>query len=144
MGHVQIAAVDHRLLGVQLHEIGADIVLPRHAVVQPRQLILGVGGVAADQIEVLELRRDDPSLVAVYVIPEVVGHGQGLAACEHGGAGVARLVGAVPEAVVALQRKGCLLRAHLRLLQADDIGVRQCAEIQKALIQTGPQAVDVP
>ena len=144
MGHVQVAAVDHRLFGVQRHQIGTDVVLPFHAVVQPGQLILGVGGVAADQIEIVELGGDDPSLVAVDIVSEVIGHGQGRTAREHGGAGVARLVGAVPEPLVALQRKGCLLRTHLRLLQADDVRIRQRAEVQKALVQAGPQAVDVP
>ena len=144
MCHIQVAAVDHRLFGVQLRQIGADVVLPLHAVVQTGQLVLGVGGVAADQIEVLELSGDDPALVAVDVVAEVIGHGQGRPAGEHGGAGIARLVGAVPEPLVALQLEGRLLRPHLRLLQADDIRIRQGAEVQKALVQAGPQAVDIP
>ena len=144
MSHVQVAAVHHRLFGIQLQEVVADVILPGHAVVQTGQLVLGVGGVAADQIKAVVLGGDDASLVAVYVIPEVVGHGQGLAACEHGGTGVAGFVSAVPEAVVALQREIGLLRPHFRLLQADDIGIGQGAEVQKALVQAGPQAIDVP
>ena len=144
MGHVQVAAVDHRLLGVQLRQVGADVVLPLHTVVQTGQLVLGVGGVAADQIEVLKFRGDDPALVAVDIAAEIIGHGQGRAAGEHGGAGIARLVGAVPEPLVALQLEGRLLGTHLRLLQADDVRIRQRAEVQKALVQAGPQAVDVP
>ena len=57
MGHVQVAAVDHRLLAVQLQQVRPDIVLPLHAVVQPGQLILGVGGIAAHQIKILGTRR---------------------------------------------------------------------------------------
>ena len=116
MGHVQIAAVDHRLFGVQLHKVLPDIVLPFHAVVKAGQLILGVGSIAAHQIEVLVLRRDDPPLMAVDVRAEVVGHRQRLAAGKDGGAGIARLVGAVPEPVIAGQVKFCLLRTHLCLL----------------------------
>ena len=142
--HVQVAAVDHRLHRVQLQEVFAEVVLPFHAVVQPRQLILGVGGVAAYQPEVLKLGGDDPPLVAVDVRAKIVGDGQRLPPGEHGGAGVAGLVRAVPEHVVARQVELRLLRAHFRLLQADDVRVREGAEIQKSLAQTRPQAVDVP
>ena len=48
MGHVEIAAQHHRLLFVQLHEVGSEVVLPLHPVVDAGQLVLGVGGVAAE------------------------------------------------------------------------------------------------
>ncbi|CAN4001189.1 helix-turn-helix transcriptional regulator, partial [Dysosmobacter welbionis] len=116
VGHVQVPAVHHRLFGVQIQQVVPDVVLPGHAVVQPGQLILGVWSVAAHQVEVRVLRRDDPPLVAVLIDTEVIGHGERLAPGEHRGAGIARLVGAVPVAVIAGQIKFCLLRAHLRLL----------------------------
>ena len=82
--------------------------------------------------------------MAVDVRAEVVGHRQRLAAGKDGGAGIARLVGAVPEPVIAGQVKFRLLRTHLCLLQADHVRVGKGAEIQKALAQTGAQAVDIP
>ena len=144
MGHIEIAAVDHRLRLIQLHQIVPQIVLPLHAVVQPGQLVLGVGRVAAHQIEFRVFRRNDPSLVAVDLLAEVIGNREGRLPGKHGGAGIARLVGAVPVAFIARQVEFRLFRAHLRLLQADHICVRKGAEVQKALAETGPQAVDVP
>ena len=82
--------------------------------------------------------------MAVLVDPEVIGHRQGLLPGKDGGAGIARLVGAVPVAVIARQVELRLLRAQFRLLQADHVGARHGAEVQKALPQAGPQAVDIP
>ena len=72
VGHVQVPAVHHRLFGVQIQQVVPDVVLPGHAVVQPGQLILGVWSVAAHQVEVRVLRRDDPPLVAVLIDTEVI------------------------------------------------------------------------
>ena len=72
MGHIEIAAVDHRLRLIQLHQIVPQIVLPLHAVVQPGKLVLGVGRIAADKVKFRVLRRNDPALVAVDVIAEKV------------------------------------------------------------------------
>ena len=144
VGHVQVPAVDHRLFPVQLAKVLPEIVLPGHAVIQTEELVLGVGGIAADQVKVRELRRDDPPLVAVLVDSKVIGDVQRLPPGEDGGAGVARLVRAVPEALVAGEIKLRLLRAHFRLLKADDVRAGEGAEVQEALFQAGPKAVDVP
>src|SRR5699024_2783995 len=84
------------------------------------------------------------ALVAVEVVAEAVGHRQGLLLGENGRAGVALLVGVVPVLVVARQVQLQLARLELGLLQAVDVRVRQGAEVQKALPDAGPQAVDVP
>ena len=125
-------------------KIVPQVILPLHAVVQPGKLVLGVGRVAAHQIEFRVFRRNDPSLVTVDLLAEVIGNREGRLPGKHGGAGIARLVGAVPVAFIARQVEFRLFRAHLRLLQADHICVRKGAEVQKALAETGPQAVDVP
>ena len=144
MGHIEIAAVHHRLYGVQLAEIRPDIVLPLHTVIQPGQLILGIGSIAAYQIELRVLRRDDPALMPVDLFPEVTGNRERRPPGKDGGAGVTCLVGAVPVALIARQLKRRLLRPHFRLLKADHVGVRKGAEIQEALAETRPQAVDIP
>ena len=144
MGHVQVPAVHHRLFGVQFQEVFPQVVLPRHPVVQPCQLVLGIGRVAAHQKEILVLRRDDPSLMPVDILAKVVCHRQRLPSGENSRAGISGLVGAVPESVIALQLKLRLLRPHLRLLQTDDIRVRKGAEGQETFIQTGPQPVHIP
>ena len=48
MGHVQISAQDHRLFAVQVFQVGAQVVLPLHAVVNAGQLVLGVGYIDID------------------------------------------------------------------------------------------------
>ena len=78
------------------------------------------------------------------VIAKIISDAQRLPAGENGCAGIAGFIGTVPEPVVAGQIELRLLRAHFRFLQADHIGVGKGAKIQKAFIQAGPQAVDVP
>ena len=144
MGHVEIAAQHHRLLFVQLHEVGPEVVLPLHPVVDAGQLVLGVGGVAADQEEAVELRGDDPALVVVRVQADAAGDGQGLHPGEHRRARVALLFRAVPEEPVAGQLQCDLVGLELGLLEADHVGVHPLEEVQKALAQACTQAVDVP
>ena len=144
MGHVQVAAVHHGLFPVQLQKIRPQIVLPLHPVGEPLQPVLTVGGIAAHQIEVRVLRRDDPALVAVDILSEAVGDGQGLLLGQHRRAGVAFFIGGVKVAVIALQIEHRLLRLELGLLQAEDVRVLVFHIFQKALGQARPQAIDVP
>ena len=144
VGHVQVPAENHRLDGVQLCQIGAEIVLPLHPVVDALEAVLGVGGVAAHQIEIGVLGGNDPSLMAVEVVAKAVGYGEGLLPGENGGTGIAFFVSVVPVHMVARQVQLYLACLELGLLQAVDVGSRLPAEIKKALLQTGPQAVDIP
>ena len=144
MGHVQVPAEDHGLDLVQLAQVLAEIVLPDHPVVDALQAPLGVGSVAAHQVEALIFCGDDPALVAVDVVPEAVSHRQGLRPGEDGGAGVALLIGVVPVHVVAGELQLHLALLDLGLLEAVHVRPQGLAGLQKALFQTGPQAVDVP
>ena len=103
MGDVQVAGVDHRLLRVQCFQVGEQVGLPLHPVVNALELLLGVGGVAADEEKALKFQRDESSLVVVRVDTHAVTHRQRLLAGEHRRAGIALLVRAVPELFVAGQ-----------------------------------------
>ena len=135
VGHVQVAAVDHGLCPVQLHQIGPQVVLPLHPVIQPLQPVLAVGGIAAHQIEIRVFRGDDPALVAVDVIAEAEHHRKRLLPGQNGGAGIALLLGGVKIPVIALQLKHRLLRLQLGLLQAYHVRVLIFHIFQKALGQ---------
>ena len=144
VGHIHVPADHHRLSAVQTLEIGPEGVLPRHAVGQTGQSILGVGGIDGDQIELRVLQGDAPALPHVVGIPDVVGHTQGLPPGENGGAGVALLLRRVPVLKVAGGVDVGLTGLHLGLLQAQRVAVRGGEKVEKSLFDAGPQAVDVP
>ena len=135
MGHVQVAAVDDRLNLVQLHEVLPQGVLPLHAVVQPLELVLGVGGVTAHQVKFLILQGDEPSLVVVLVFPHSVAHRNGLVGGKDGGPGVPLLLGGVPVLQNPLPQVHVgLALLHLGLLQAAEVGLLPLIEIKKSLL----------
>lgn len=78
MRHVQVATKDDRLLLVKAHEIGTEIVLPRHAIVQTAQSVLRVGRIAAHQEEIWHLECDDTPLMIVLVDTDAIGNAERL------------------------------------------------------------------
>ena len=144
MGHIQVPAQDHRLFRIQRQQIGAEGVLPFHAVVQTLQPVLTVGGIAAHQIEVRVLRRDEPTFVVVRVKAQPILDGKRGLFRQNRRAGIALFLGGIKIAVIAVQLEDGLLRLELRLLQAEDVRLFLVDIFQKALGQTRPQTVDVP
>ena len=144
MGHIQIAAVDHRLFLIQLHQVGAQIVLPLHPIVDAGQPLLGVGGVDVHQIKLRVFQRDGPALVAVLLRPDAVAHAQRRLLAVAGGAGIALFLGTVKILGVALRLKFRLPGLALGLLQAEDVRIQRGKTLGKALFQHRPQAVHVP
>ena len=144
MRHVQVAAEDDRLFGVQLLQIAAQVVLPLHTVVNARQLILGVGHVEIDQIKIRVFQRDGAALVVVDVLVEAIAHRQRRRFGPDGRAGVALFVGAVDVLGVARGRKIRLSGLHFGLLNAEEVRVQRVEHILKAFFQAGAQTVDVP
>ena len=145
MGYVQVAAVDHRLGFVQRHEVVPQVVLPAHAVVDPLQFVLGVGSVAAHQIERLILQGDEPPLVVMLVDVHTVGGVNGGVGSKDGGAGIALLLGGAPELQNTLsQRDVRLSPLHFGLLEAEKVRPLGLIKFGKPLFHTGPQAVYVP
>ena len=144
MRHVQVAAEDDRLFGVQLLQIAAQVVLPLHTVVNARQLVLGVGHVEIDQIKIRVFQRDGAALVVVNVLVEAIAHRQRRRFGPDGRAGVALFVGAVDVLGVARGRKIRLSGLHFGLLNAEEVRVQRVEHVLKAFFQAGAQTVDVP
>ena len=145
MSDVQIAAIDDGLGLVQTHQIVPQIVLPRHAIVQALQAVLGVWGVAADQIELVILQGDEPPLVVVNFLVHAIGGIQGRMGGEHRCAGISLFLCGVPKLQPAFpQLQLGLPLDHLCLLKAEKVGGLPAEEVQKPLVQTGPQAVYIP
>ena len=144
MRHVEIAAVDDGLFRVQLHEIRAQRILPLHAVRQALQSVLRVWRIAADKIERGIFRRDEPSLVVVFLLPQPIADADWRRLRQDRCAGIALFLRGIKIPLVAVQRKLRLLRLELGLLQADDVRILLRAVVQKSLAKAGPQAVDVP
>ena len=124
MGHVQVPAVDHGLDRVELLHVFAQGVLPAHAEVDPLEPVLGVRGVAGEQVEILVFQRDQTALVVELLHADTVGHGQGLVLREHRRAGIALLLRGAPVLLVAGQVQRELARLHFGLLQAENVGVQ--------------------
>ena len=144
VGHVQVAAEDDGLLGIEALEIGLEIILPRHAVVETLKTVLRVGRIAAHQEEVVHLEGDDAPLMVVHVDADAIGDAERFPTGEDGGAGVAFLVGIVPIALVALEGYVELSGLHLRLLKTEEVGIQLLEYLAEALALAGTQAIDVP
>ena len=144
MSYIQVATQDDGLLLIQLLEIVAESVFPRHAVFQALQAVLRVGRIAAYQEEVLHLQRDDAPFVVVQVDADAIHHVQWSMACKNGCARVAFLLGIVPVRLVAFKLQVKLAFLHLRLLQTEEVGVQFPENIAEALALASPQSVHVP
>ena len=144
VGHVHIAADDHGLCPVQLLQIGAEVVLPAHPVVQALQLVLGVGGVDADQEEVPIFQGHRPALGVMLRDAQVIAHGEGLAFGKDDRAGIALLFRVAPVALIAGEIQLDLPGLELGLLQADEIRLEAAENVLEALLLHGPQTVHVP
>ena len=144
VGHIQVAAQDDGLLGIQCHQVGTEVVLPLHAVVQSLQPVLRIGSVAGDQIEVVRLQRDDAAFVVVLVDADSVCNAQRLMLGEYGRTRIALLVGIVPVRLVAVEREVQLSLLHLCLLQTEKVSVHLLEDVAEPFPFTGSQPVDVP
>ena len=125
VGHVQIAAEDDRLFGIQLQQVGAEGVLPCHPVVQPLQAVLAVGSVAVDEVERRIFQRQDPALMVVLLDADAGRHRQRRLSAPAGRAGVALLLGGIGVFGVAFRGEIRLTGLHLGLLHRKDIGIQR-------------------
>ena len=144
MRDVQIAAVDDRLLLVKSLDVGEEVVLPAHAVVEALEAVLTVRGVDGDEVEVVILERDDPALVIVLVDADAIADRERSVLCKYRGAGVSLLLGVVPVALVAFEAQVDLTLLQFCLLQAEKVGAYLIKNICEALAHDSTQTVDVP
>ena len=131
--NVQISADDDRLFGIQLLQVGAQVVLPLHTVVDACQLVLGVGDIEVDKVKAGVFQRDGAPLVVVQVLLQPVAHRQGGRFCPDCRAGVALFVGTVNVLGVARRGKVRLTGLHLGFLYAEKVGVQRGKLLLKAL-----------
>ena len=103
MRHVQVAAEHHGLSSIEVEDVAAEGVVPRHAIVQASQFILRVGRVDGDEIKVFKFEGDNTSFVVVLLLSKAVGHAQRTDAGEDTSARIAFLFGVVPITFVALK-----------------------------------------
>ena len=73
MRDIHIAAHDDRLLRIQLYQILAEGILPRHAVIQTLEFILRVGRIHGNEVEFAVVGGDDTALVVVLLNAKTIG-----------------------------------------------------------------------
>ena len=144
MRNVEVAADDDGLFRTQIEQECAKRILPRHAVFEPLECALCVRRVDRDEIDIIELHRDDASLVVMLGDADAVGHRERLHARKDRCARVALFLRTVKILLVAGQIEDRLPLLHLRLLQAEGIGVELLERLHEALFEGGAQAVDIP
>ena len=103
-----------------------------------------IGGVYAYQEVRVELGANQPALVVVLIQAHAVAHVKRFTAGEDGGAGVALLIGAMPDLGIAGRVELYLPGLEFGFLQAQRIHVAGCEIVHEALAHASAQAVDVP
>ena len=144
MRHVHVAAHDDGFSLVQPFQVGSEVLLPLHAVVESAKPVLTVGHIDIDKEEVGHFERDDSPLVVVLFHADPVGHVQGDMARVDGGAGIALFLRIVPVGVVAKEIQVELSLLQFRFLQAEKIGIQALKYLLKILSHDGSQTVHIP
>ena len=144
VGHVQVAAENHRLFGGQFCHVFFHSFFPGHAVGKACQSPLAVGGIAAEKVVASEVGGNEPSFLVVFFYTQTVGDGEGLFFCEDGGTAVAFLYGAVPVLVISRQVQLDLVGLQFGFLQAEAVCIQGIESVHKAFFYAGPKSVYVP
>ena len=144
MGHVEVAADDNRLFPVQFRQVGAKGFVPGHAVFQPLQSVLRVGGIDCDQVEPGKFQCDGATFSDMRLISDVVGDGERFHSGKDCRTGISLLLGGMPVLTITGKCKIDLVRLQFGLLQAEKISVKGLKAFHKPLLHTGPQPVNVP
>lgn len=112
MRHIQISAKDDRLFGVKLLQVAAQVILPLHTVVDARQLVLGVGYIEVDEVEIRVFQRDGAALMVMDILVQAVPHAERRCFGPDRRARVALFIGAVDVLGIASGAKsacpGCI------------------------------------
>ena len=72
MRNIEVAADDDGLLRAQVKQERAERILPDHAVVETQEPVLRVRCVDGDEVDILELHRDDAPLVVVLLYADAI------------------------------------------------------------------------
>lgn len=105
MRHIQVATKDNGLLRIKLLEVGAEGILPIHAVVDAGQLLLRVRRVNGDKIKRIEFQRDHAAFCVVLRDAEPKLHGARFLLGEDRRAGIPLALRIVPILMVICKRR---------------------------------------
>lgn len=122
--HVEVAADDYGLGGIERADIIGKGLLPLHTVVQPRQSFLRIGRVYVYEVMGVEIGGDDTSFTVVLGGAYAHRNGLGLTTCQYCRAAVALTLGIVPvmeDAIAHRRARGVV--TQFGLLQTQNIGV---------------------
>ena len=144
MRHIQVAAKDDRLPGIQLRNLLPECAVPFHPVVNSGQLRLGIGGIAGNQIKIGVLQSDHTAFRIQLRDPNTIADRKGLFFGKHSSSGIAFFLGIVPELMVTVRLEPDLSGLQLCFLKAEYICIRLMKEVLKAFTDAGPQTVDIP
>ena len=101
MRHIEVSADDHRLLLVKLHQIGSEVILPRHTIAETAKVILRVRHIHSGEVVVLVFECDYSTLCVVVFDAYAVGDTQRLMSGIDSRTRIAFLLGIVPVAHIA-------------------------------------------
>ena len=119
-------------------------VIPFHAMVDTRQLVLRIRRVDANEPILGKLARHDAPLGIQMGKAQAMKHLQRLFLGENRRTGIALLLRIAPKLAILRQIQRRLARLQLRFLQRDHIGIELAHDILEALLQNSAQAVHVP
>ena len=146
MGYIQIPAEDDRLGFRQGRHILAERSIPLFPVREAHQLVLGIGGIAVDQVKLFKLHRAHAPLPVMLRPADSGGRGKGLHTAKDQHAGITGLLRRIPELV----RPGGnpqvihLFRTRLDLLKAEDVRLQRLHGVPHSLAEDRPQSVHIP
>ena len=83
VSHIEVAAHYHRFLGIELEEIVAEIVFPRHSIVESAQFVLRVWHIHRHKEEIGHFERNHAALVVVIIDADAVGYAERRMASEN-------------------------------------------------------------
>ena len=122
----------------------AERVIPFHAMVDTRQLVLRVRRVDAHEPILGKLARHDAPFGIQVGKAQAMKHLQRLFLRENRRAGIALLLRIAPKLAILRQIQRCLASLKLRFLQRNNVGIELAYDILEALLQNGTQTVHIP
>ena len=136
--HVHVAA-NHYGLGLRkLEQVFAEGVVPRHAVVEPRQTVLRVGSIYVYKIKRLGFQRDNPPFAVVFAYSQSVAYRKRFAAREYRRARISFLLSIVPVRLISVESYIYLAVLQFGFLQAEKIGVQLRKGVLESFSHTSP------
>lgn len=144
LGMAKYVAENNRLVLLQPFEIGQEIVLPFHPVVQSCKAVLGVGGIAGNHVVFRELSRYDTPLGIVFLHTDPICHGNGLLPGKYSSAGISLFPRIIPVLVISGKVQFDLSLLQLALLDAEHIRIHSLEEIQEPLSHAGSEPIYIP